>query len=100
MFLLGGDLNSKLLKAAKLGDTDAIETLVSKGADVNAKDDNGITALMFASYYCNFDTVGLLLDKGAEVSEKNNFGETALMMIETGLYPEITELLKEHDAKE
>ncbi len=37
------------MRAAKNGDTDAIELLIANGADVNATQKNGTTALMFAA---------------------------------------------------
>ena len=42
-------VNENLLEAAKRGDLDEVTSLVDKGADVNAKDNRGATALMFAS---------------------------------------------------
>jgi ankyrin repeat protein len=59
-----------------------------KGADVNAKDNNGDTALMEASrkdvlmkahLEGHLELVRLLLDKGADVNAKDNNGDTALM---------------------
>ena len=41
--------NHKLIQAAKQGDTEVVETLMAEGADVNAKDKDGFTALMQAA---------------------------------------------------
>ena len=43
-----GNLNSDLLTAAKQGDTNQVRDLLDRGADVNAKDEDGYTASMYA----------------------------------------------------
>ena len=45
---VGRDLNTKLDQAVAKGDADAVGRLVTAGADVNAKDDQGRTALFYA----------------------------------------------------
>ena len=44
-----GKDNQELMAAAKKGDSDKIEALIKAGADVNVKDDNGSTALIYAA---------------------------------------------------
>ena len=46
------------------------ELLLSKGADVNIKDIQGKTALIFAATYGNKEIVELLLSNGADVNAK------------------------------
>jgi len=48
--------------------TDALRTLVAKGADVNAKDNEKRTALFWAAYFGYTDTVRALLAKGARAN--------------------------------
>ncbi len=55
-----------------------INNLTSKG-NVNAKNKNGWTSLMIASYYGYTNLVKALIEDGADVNEKNNDGVTALM---------------------
>ena len=43
-----GDINQDFFEAVLRGDTAAVQALLAKGADVNAKDEKGGTALMVA----------------------------------------------------
>jgi len=54
--------------------------LLTAGADVNAKNDYGWTALMMAVFHDHVENAKLLLEAGADVNAKNNRGLTALMM--------------------
>jgi uncharacterized protein len=58
---------------------DVVQALIAKGADVNAKRNDGLTALMTASRRDRIDVVQALLDRGADVNAKDNSGLTALM---------------------
>ncbi len=74
-------LNDSLILASVKGDIVKIKSLLKEGADINAKDENGNTGLIFASRYSNrADSVRLLLDKGADVNAKNNKGSSSLMV--------------------
>lgn len=53
--------------------------LIKSGADVNAKNENGRTALMYAAWNNVTDVAKVLIDAGADVNAKGNAGETALM---------------------
>jgi len=53
--------------------------LLEAGAEVNARNHSGKTALMFASYG-EIDLVRVLLAAGADPDIRNNDGETAFMM--------------------
>ncbi len=53
--------------------------IIKHGADVNAKDKHGLTALMYASRFNHPEIAKLLLDKGADPNLQNNEGWTALM---------------------
>ncbi len=55
-----------------------VKFLISKGADVNDRNDNGATPLMLAAMRGNKESVELLAAKGADVNVKANKGETAL----------------------
>jgi ankyrin repeat protein len=57
----------------------AVQKLVDSGADINAQDSDGDTALHVAATINNEQIFKLLLDKGALVDVKNKVGGTALM---------------------
>jgi hypothetical protein len=54
----------------------AVKLLVAAGADVNAKDRGGHTALMNCSYRKDF--VAALLEAGADPSLRDHYGHTAV----------------------
>lgn len=84
-----------LMKAAKKGNVEKIRNLIYSGADVNAKDKEGWTALMYAVRYQNdADAVKILLNNKASPLVKNIYGANA-MMISAGFSknPEIVNLL-------
>jgi ankyrin repeat protein len=57
---------------------DIAKILIQRGADVNAKDRTGITALMVAASHNNAPMIGLLLQSGADASATNDQGQTAI----------------------
>jgi ankyrin repeat protein len=58
-----------------------VEALLNAGADVNAQDDEGFTALMEASQFGHEDAVMVLLRaEGINVDSKERYGWTALML--------------------
>jgi uncharacterized protein len=71
--------DAQFIQASKDGNMKAVQTLLAKGADVNAKYD-GWTALMWAAFNGHTEIVKVLLEKGADVNTKETpNGVTALM---------------------
>jgi quinoprotein dehydrogenase-associated probable ABC transporter substrate-binding protein len=54
------------------------EDIIKRGADVNARSSDGITALMVAAGHNNAPMIGLLLRSGADHALKSAAGKTAL----------------------
>jgi ankyrin repeat protein len=74
----------QLFEASKSGNIAAVRKLLDKGVDVNWKDDEegdeeGDTALTWASEFGHIDIIKLLLDRGALIDLQDNIGGTGLM---------------------
>lgn len=66
---------------------------IEAGADVNAKDNNGATALIRSAWEGDYELAELLLKHGADVNARNNDGCTALMFAAFDGHPKVAELL-------
>lgn len=83
----GRDGGTPLMKAASYGRAETAEFLLDNGADVNAKDCNGFSALMTTAKPLllseieidYIETAELLLDRGAEIDAQSVSGRTTLM---------------------
>lgn len=75
-----------LLILAGEGNFEALISLIDLGANVNAQDFNGLTALMIAVKGGNIDCINVLLQKGeAKTHYQDNFGSTVLhLAIQSG----------------
>ena len=70
-----------LLWAAYRGLIDAVNILLTHGANVHHVDSLGYTALMSAAYYNYFSIIDVLLKAGANINAVNHFGNTALTWV-------------------
>ena len=60
--------------------TNILTALINSGVDINAKDNSGYTALIWAAKRRNDIVVTQLIKAGADLNVKDNNGETALMI--------------------
>ena len=63
------DLNQVLIEAAKDGNMLVLKTALEKGANINAKDGSGMTALMYAEQRGYTQLADYLREKGAKEDE-------------------------------
>jgi len=64
--------------AAKKGDLKGIQSCLDAGWDVNAKNNDGWTALQYAAYSGKVDAIAALIKAGADVNAKSKYSDTAL----------------------
>lgn len=80
--------------AVQHNNTDMMRVIVDLGADIDAQDDDGYTALMYAVANNKFSCVELLLEFNADVDIQDSKGDTALMIdVEFNEKTEIIHLL-------
>lgn len=89
--------NQDLIDVASKGKIQKVKALLAKGADANAKDNDGWTALMMASWKGHSEVVNVLLAKGADVNANNN-GMTALILASENGHSEVVNTLLAKDA--
>ncbi len=82
-----------LIVAAQNGHADIIKLLRDKGANVNARDATGTTALMQAAVTGSVPSIRLLLDAGADIDAKDKTGQTAFVMADASQHPEGAKLI-------
>lgn len=88
----------KLRKAAHKGEFEEIKVLIQKGADVNAPDENGATALHSAAVTHNFTIVRYLVSHGADVNAKTKTGLTPLHLTAHEGFKELSLFLVQNGA--
>ena len=91
----GPERDEELLElAARSGHAAAIAALLAAGAEINAKKNNGMTALMWAAQVGHAAAIAALLAAGAEVDAKMDDGTTALEIAELRKHEHAARLLR------
>ena len=97
-------LNKELLEVCLQEKRDRAAVLIERGADVNAKNEDGNTALLLACGYgihrdeARTEMVELLIEKGADIEAKDRNGRTPLMIACQQGYTNVAKLLIEKGA--
>ncbi|MDD5456797.1 MAG: ankyrin repeat domain-containing protein [Candidatus Margulisbacteria bacterium] len=88
--------NELLIKAADDNDLDKLQLLIKKGADVNATNEEGDTALTLSADKGHIKIVKKLLEiPGINVNTKNNYSDSALILaVDSGHLNVVKELVK------
>ena len=89
-----GGTQRDLIEAARTDDAKTVQKLINEGADVNAKDEQGWSALMHAADQGHQAILELLLAQGADVNVKDQFGRTALSRAAVAGHPTTVQLLE------
>lgn len=92
------DKNTPLMDKVVAGDATAVSALIAKGADVNARNSYGWTALSHAARAGNTELVKLLLAHGADANARDQSGWTPLMRAAMKGHAEAVRVLLEHGA--
>ncbi|NJN26309.1 MAG: ankyrin repeat domain-containing protein [Cyclobacteriaceae bacterium] len=80
------------------GDINPVRDALAQGADVNARDENGRTALMLAAFNGHDHIVRLLLSKDAKVDLTDQSDRSALMFASSGPFAPTVQTLLEAGA--
>ncbi|HSA85624.1 MAG TPA: ankyrin repeat domain-containing protein [Nitrospira sp.] len=75
--------------AVRRGDTEIVRDLLARGADPNARDRHGQTAVMIAAHAGHAATVQLLIDHGANLNVTAKYGLSAVMLAVVAGHEEI-----------
>ncbi len=83
------------------GDKETVRTLLDLGADINKPDQEGLTALTWATLANRIDVVRLLLDRAADPNRVDQYSMTALLYAASVDYGDSTvlDLLLTHGAR-
>ncbi len=85
--------NAELIHAVKNKKKELIDKLIKKGENVNKKDGNGKTPLMYAAEQGDEETARLLINHGADVHAKNGEGKTAASFAAINGYERMMKIL-------
>jgi len=86
----------QLFKAADLNNIDEVERLLRNGADVNAANSKGTTALILAANNGHVDCLKVLLKHGADVNVADNDGATPFIYSAMEGHVDCIEVLLKH----
>jgi len=75
----GTSMQTQLLGAAAAGDAESVQKLLAKGADIEARDANGRSALLLATHHNKISIARMLIDAGADVNAMDNISDSPFL---------------------
>jgi ankyrin repeat protein len=94
-----GDVHFEFMSAVSSQNLNSAKQLLNSGADINAIDKFGETALMKAVLSRNEDVVMFLLDNGADTNIVNKTNRTALMLAINRNRTDMVKILRDYGVK-
>ncbi|GBF72947.1 hypothetical protein PA598K_01226 [Paenibacillus sp. 598K] len=91
-------VNEQLIAAAERGDTDEVLRLLEAGADIQAQDESGRTAVVAATYGNHAETVEALITQGADINIRDHLLNNVLLYAGASGYLDIVRLAIEAGA--
>ena len=91
-------MNAAWELAAKQGDASSLSAQLSQGADVDARDRFGQTALMLAACHGHLGAVRVLVEAGANLDVTAKFGLSATMLAVVNHHASVASVLAEAGA--
>jgi ankyrin repeat protein len=85
-------MNEQLIAAAERGDTTEVLRILEAGADIEAQDEKGRTAVVAATYGNHADTVEALIAQGADINIRDNMLNNVLLYAGASGYLDIVRL--------
>ncbi|MBN4075968.1 ankyrin repeat domain-containing protein, partial [Gammaproteobacteria bacterium AH-315-E17] len=72
-------INRQLITETRSANLSFVQNLIAQGADINASEVDGSTALLWATYQQNLEMVSVLLNAGANPNLSNRYGISPLL---------------------
>ena len=90
------DINKGLMQKREKGSilVQVLRLLIAYGAEVDARDHDGITALMYAAFHGHTGVAQELMRAGADNSFRNKEGQTALQLAIAGEHMESADMIR------
>ena len=90
--------NGSLFDAIQLDDSKRVQELISKGANIEEKDEYGDTPLIDAAFTGKKESLRVLIDNKANIEARGAFDSTALLRAAERGHSECVEELLKHGA--
>ncbi len=71
-----------------------VALLIDRGAKIDAKDADGLTALMIAAGEGHLEMVEVLVKRGARVDARDKRGRAALDLAKAGHFPDVAKAIE------